>query len=97
MTTVVKLARRGNLAAARLVLERERPARNGAPVKFKVPKLQTPADVVRAIASVVESAGKGELSLEEASSIAGLLDAQRRAIETTDIEARLAAVEARQE
>jgi hypothetical protein len=53
--------------------------------------------VVRAIASVVESAGKGELSLEEASSIAGLLDAQRRAIETTDIEARLAAVEARQE
>jgi hypothetical protein len=64
MTMVTKLAKSGNLSAARLVLERERPARNGCPVRFDVPRVKTPEDVVVALGSVIESAAKGRLSLE---------------------------------
>jgi hypothetical protein len=46
-----------------------------------------------AFAAVVSAMGSGELAPDEASMIAGVLEAKRKAIETGDLEKRLAALE----
>ncbi len=86
---VIKAAEGGDVAAARLLLERVWPARRGAPVALDLPPIREPADVVSALDRIAEGVAVGDLSAEEAESLARLVDAQRKAIETTALAARL--------
>ncbi len=93
VNAILDAARNGDMAAARIVIDRLAPVRKGAPVMFALPPLETAADVARAIGAVTEEMAAGALTPDEASAVAGVLELKRRAIETTDIEARLAKVE----
>jgi hypothetical protein len=93
---VIAAAKVGDMSAARLVLERIAPARKGRPVVFDLPRIETASDVLAALGAVVQSVAAGTLTPDEGATVAGLLDAQRRAIETVDIERRLSELEARQ-
>jgi hypothetical protein len=82
--------------ALRLVLERVAPLRRGRPVRFDLPAggVERAGDVSAALGAVLEATAEGALTPDEAATIAGVLEAKRKAIETVEIEARLAALEA---
>ena len=63
------------------------------PVVIDIPEAETPAEVAKAVAAVVRAVAQGEISPADGSSICGLLETQRRAIETTELEQRLAVLE----
>ena len=90
---VVEDAKAGDLRAAEILLRRLWPERRGRPVELHLPPIATAADLARALAAVVEALAFGSLTPEEAQAVAGVLDAQRRAIETTELEQRVATLE----
>ena len=94
---VVAEARAGNMNAAKLILERIAPVRKGRPIEIDLPRVQTTADVLEAQSGIVEAVAAGRLTPEEGEIVSGIVDAKRRAIETADIERRLAALEKQQE
>ena len=55
--------------------------------------MTTAADLVPALAAVASAMGRGELTPEEARAMCAVLESQRRAIETAELEARVAALE----
>ncbi len=89
----IEMAKAGDGMAMRLTMERIAPLRRGRPVRFNLPMLEGPGDLVKALGGILHAVASGDLTPDEASTVAGILDAKRRAIETTDIESRLAAIE----
>jgi hypothetical protein len=60
-----------------------------------LPPVRTAADVVVALGALAAAAADGIITPEEAQGLAGILDLQRRTLEMVEIEARLAALEAK--
>jgi hypothetical protein len=56
-------------------------------------KIETAADAVRASSLVLKACAAGILSPSEASEIVGVISSHTRLLETTEIEARLTALE----
>lgn len=68
----------------------------GRLVVLDLPDLSTADGVNRAVAHVIRAAASGEVTPAEASEFCGLLEIQRKAIETSELEARIARIEAAQ-
>ena len=62
-------------------------------MRVNLPVVETANDVLSALSAIVQAMAKGELTPEEAAIVSGVLETQRKAIETVEIEQRLAAVE----
>lgn len=92
---VIRVAKRGDMTAARLILDRIVPLRKGRPVPFPLPPLNTTGDIVAALASVTAAMASGQLSPAEAVEVSAVVELQRRAIETAELEVRLKVIEAR--
>jgi hypothetical protein len=92
---VIEAARKGDISAAKLVLERIAPMPRNRPVSLCMPPIETPADLGDAMDAILQAAAAGGLSPDEAVSIASLIETRRRAIETLELEARIAALEQR--
>ena len=90
----IELAKKGDGPALRLCMERIMPARRDRPTAIKLPKLERAADAVKANAALVERVAAGELTPVEASELAKLVESFIRAIEVTDVQDRLAKLEA---
>ncbi|CAA9282969.1 MAG: hypothetical protein AVDCRST_MAG04-3875 [uncultured Acetobacteraceae bacterium] len=89
LQAVVRAAEQGDMAAARIVLDRAWPVRRGRPVRLELPAMRTGADLAAAL---------GDLGpAEEGAAVAAVLEAQRRAIETQELERRIAILEAAKE
>ena len=95
VAAVVKAAKDGDMAAARIILDRLAPIRKGRPVQFDLPAVTDAAGVSTAFDAVLQAVAGGELTPEEGASITNLLEARRKAIETVELEARIAALETR--
>ena len=93
----VELALAGDTTALRLCLERILPTRKSRAVAFDLPDVNQAADLIPAFAAVVQAMASGTIAPDEAMTVAGVLEMKRKAIETVDIERRLAAIEARQD
>lgn len=93
LQATVKAAQGGDMVAARIVLDRIWPARKGRPVALDLPEVATSEGVTAAMAAVIEAMAHGTLSPDEASAIASVIEGQRRAIETIELEGRIAALE----
>lgn len=91
---VLELAKAGDLKAADMVLSRAWPARKGRPVAFTMPRLHQVSDIVAAIGAVAAAVSDGTLTPDEASAIAGVIETQSKAVESADLEKRVAALEA---
>jgi hypothetical protein len=81
---VQEQAEKGNMYAAAILLARTWPRRRGRPVQLDLPSVADTGGLVAAQAAVIAIMAKGEISPEEAQSIAGILEFQRRTIETND-------------
>lgn len=90
---VVAAALTGDMAACRLILDRVAPARKGQPLVFDLPKIQSAADIAAAMASLVAAVAGGKISPAEAGDVANIIDANRRALETGELEARIKKLE----
>jgi hypothetical protein len=90
---VIAAAKTGDMQAARLILDRIAPLRKGRTVEIELPAVETAADVLKAIGAVIAETAKGTITPDEAAVVAGVLEAKRKAIETADLERRLAALE----
>jgi hypothetical protein len=88
----IAMAKRGDKVALRLVVERLIP-RAGRRVEFDAPRVAKAADLVEASGAVIQAAGSGEMTIEEARGFMSLLEAQRRAIETADLAVRIETLE----
>ncbi len=86
----------GDVSAAALVLSRAWPARKGRPTPIKLPEVVQPSDLALATGAVVEGLANGTLTPDEAQAVSAILTAHRAALETTQLERRIAALEATQ-
>lgn len=87
----------GDVGALRLCLDRVAPLRRGRPTPFKLPPIAGLSDLPKVSECLLQAVAAGELTATEAGDLSKVLDAHLRALELTDIEARLRAVEAAQE
>lgn len=92
----VQMAKAGDPVALRLCLERILPPRKDRPVSFKLAQIERPEDASQAMASILASVAAGELTPTEGAAITGLIEAFVRLIETTELERRIAELEARE-
>lgn len=60
-------------------------------MRLVIPAIVTAADVLAAQAAVIAAMAAGELSPDEAATVAGVLEAKRKAVELVEVEARLRA------
>jgi hypothetical protein len=93
LQSVMVAAKNGDMRACDILLRRLWPERKGRPVLLDLPAITTPGDIVAALAAIAAAVAAGEISPEEGAAVAGILEAQRRAVETEDIERRVAALE----
>ena len=90
----IEMALAGDAAALRLCLERiVGPYRERA-VEFTMPPIRSAADLTGAIAAVADAAAQGAVTPREAMQLGGIIDAYVRAVEATDFDRRLRALEA---
>ena len=89
----VELALDGDGAALRLCLERIAPPRRDAPVQFDLPRMQSAADSAKAAGAVLDAVALGDLTPTEGAQIMALVETFRRTLETTELEARVTALE----
>jgi len=97
MAAVVGAAKGGDMRAADILLRRLWPERKGRPLSLELPALRSAADLPAVLGAVADAVAAGELTPDEGQSVAALFEVQRRAIETAELEARIVALEQRQE
>lgn len=92
----VSMALEGDTTALRLCLERIAPPRKDTPVHFALPPMKSANDACDAAQAVLRAVSEGNLTPLEGASVMTLVESYRRTLETTELEARLAALEAAQ-
>lgn len=87
----------GDLTALKICVDRILPILKSRHVTFALPEIKTAKDLVAAYGAILEAVSEGQLTPEEASRIAAILDATRRAADAADTDERLARIEAKLE
>ncbi len=90
---VVDLARGGDLTAARLVLERLVPPAKERPIFLALPDTRTADGIAEAQQAILQAVAAGDLLPGEAATMAGIVEARRKAVETLAFEQRITALE----
>ena len=90
---VVAYAKAGDPAAMRIVMERLVPPLREEPIRVDLPAINGIDDCSTAQAALVAAAAAGQLLPSEARLMCDLIDAQRRAFESSDVARRLEAIE----
>ena len=90
---VVGLAKKGDLSAARLVLERLVPPVKERPIFLALPDTSTTDGIADAQQAILQAVAAGDLLPGEAATMAGIVEARRKAVETNELEARISALE----
>jgi hypothetical protein len=92
---VTDAAKGGDMRAAEIVLARIWPVRKGRPISLAepLPSIKSAADVAAALGILTGLVGGGELTPEEGAAVAAIIETKRKAIETVELEGRIAALE----
>src|SRR4051812_11631843 len=91
----IELGLAGDLAALRLCLDRLMPPRRDRAVTFALPALTDARSAVSASAALLEAVAAGELTPLEAGELSKLVANHVEALKTSELEERIAKVEAR--
>ena len=89
----IELAKKGDIQALRLCLDRILPPRRERSIEMEIPVVNVAKDIPLALGAVVETVVKGDLTLSEGQAVASLLESQRKAFETAELEQRVEAIE----
>ncbi len=91
----IEKALEGDTTALRLCLERIAPVRKDTPVSFDLPPMETANDAAAAAQAVLRAVSGGEVTPLEGASVMALIEGYRKTLETTELEARITALEGR--
>src|SRR6202167_2469107 len=89
----VEKAKEGDATALRLCLERILPPRKDRPVSFSLPQLVAVTDAPAATAAIVAAVASADITVSEGSELSRLVDTYVRAVEASDLDKRLRAIE----
>jgi hypothetical protein len=89
----IELAKKGDIAALRLCLDRILAPQRHRPVPFDLPQLARAADAVGAMSTLVEGIAAGDLSAPEAAELAKVIQGYTQALTTADHDKRIANLE----
>lgn len=92
--TVVAQALAGDGPLLRALLDRLVPPRKDGPVKFKLPDMSDVSAMPVVTAALLAATAEGRLTPTEAEGVSKLVEAHRKAVETAELETRVAALEA---
>lgn len=92
---VIEQARAGDLTAARMILDRLAPPARERPVTIDLPDAETAEGINAASLAVLQAAAAGEITPGEGATLAGIVEGRRKALETLELERRIAALEAK--
>jgi hypothetical protein len=88
-------AKGGDLQACKLVLDKLIPNCRERSISVQLPPMGGAAEVPQAVVATLEAVSQGQISPKEGQAIAALLEEYRKSLETTNLEARVAALEER--
>jgi hypothetical protein len=91
---IVKAAIDGDLIACRLVVDKLVENQRGRLLRFNLPVLKSMDDVAAALNALIQCVGSGLLTISEANELSALIERQGEALQASDFERRLAAIEA---
>lgn len=90
---VVEMAKAGDISAARLVIERLVPVAKERPMFLALPDTSTADGIAQAQDAILQAVAAGELLPGEGATLAGIVEARRKAVETLELEARITVLE----
>jgi uncharacterized protein DUF5681 len=91
----VEMALAGDTTAMRLCLDRILPPRRERPINLQLPPLRSPADAAAAMAAITAAVAAADITPGEAAELAKLVEGYVRALEASEFDQRLRALEAR--
>jgi hypothetical protein len=94
VTKIVDKAKAGDMVAGKLILDRVLPVPKGRALAFPLPCVTDAQSAMRAFGAVLAAMASGQVTPDEGEAIGKLLANHLRAIDSADIEARLAKLEA---
>ena len=83
----------GDGMALRLCFERLLPVRKDCPISLKLPKMKCAGDLVKAMAVISKGVSDGKVTPSEGQILSGMVENYRKAIESTEQEIRLTALD----
>jgi hypothetical protein len=86
-------AKGGNLVACKLILDKLIPNRRERAIDLQLPKLGGTAEIPQALADALEAVAQGKITPGEGQTVAAMLEIYRKSLETTDLLARIMALE----
>jgi hypothetical protein len=89
----IERALEGDATALRLCLDRIIPPRKERPLQIALPALTSASDAAAAMAAITEGVARGEVTTGEAADLSALVAGFAKAMETSDLERRIAALE----
>ena len=93
-TKAIELAKAGDATMIRALLDRAVPPRRDRHIPFELPPMKTAADAVKAAAAIAHAVADGELTPSEAGELSDFVANYAKALEVSDLEARLQRLEA---
>jgi hypothetical protein len=93
--SVVAAAKGGDMAAARLVVDKLVPASKDRPVRIELPDIADAEGCASAQSKIMSAVAEGELLPSEGEALAGLVEYRRKSLETLTLEQRVKALEGR--
>lgn len=91
---VINAAKKGDMAAARLVVDKLIPPSRERPVIIALPSISGIKDCTAVQAMVFDAVASGQLLPEEGRALSALAENHRRSVETADLSERLSDIEA---
>jgi hypothetical protein len=85
----IELAKGGDMAALRLCLDRILPPRKDRPLTFEFPAITNAAEAASTMSAILGAVASGEITPTEESEIGKLVDSYVRAVEATELAARI--------
>ena len=89
----IEMAKSGDTALIRLCLGRLSPPRKDRHIPFALPEMNSPADAVKAVATITDAVAAGELTPGEAAHLSQLVANYAKALEVIDLEERVSRLE----
>jgi hypothetical protein len=89
----IDLALTGDMAALRLCLDRILPPRKDRPLTFNFPAITNAAEAASTMSAILAAVASGEITPTEAAEIGKLVDSYVRAVEATELAARIERLE----
>jgi len=89
----IERAKAGDGPLLKSLIERLSPPQRSRAVRIELPPLDNIEGVSNALGAVSESVADGAITPDEGNTIAGILDARRKSLETLELEARIAKLE----